>query len=56
MKIIKYINLIVIMAAIAAIVSCQPQNKKSTAQNKKGTTNIPNRKWWKEAVVLPAKF
>ncbi len=44
MKIIKYINLIVITAAMAAIVSCQPQNKKST-------TNIPNRKWWKEAVV-----
>ncbi len=47
MKIMKYINLIVIMAAIAAIVSCQPQNKKSTAKN----TTIPNRKWWKEAVV-----
>ncbi len=51
MKIMKYINLIVIMAAIAAIVSCQPQDKKSTAQNEKNTANIPNRKWWKEAVV-----
>ncbi len=47
MKIMKYINLIVLMAAIAAIVSCQPQNKKSTAKS----TTIPNRKWWKEAVV-----
>jgi len=44
MKIMKYIHLIVMMAAIVAIISCQPQNKKSTA-------DIPNRAWWKEAVV-----
>jgi len=47
MKIMKHINLIVIMLVVAIMVSCQPQNKKNTIKN----TTFPNRKWWKEAVV-----
>jgi len=44
MKILRFINIIVIMSAIAAITSCQPHNKEAKA-------TIPARKWWKEAVV-----
>ena len=44
MKIKKYLNFILLLAAITTIVSCQHQNKNSNA-------NIPGRKWWKEAVV-----